>query len=345
MDRSGAPSIIDVARLAGVSTATAGRALGGYGKVRPATRTRVLDAATRLGYRSNGLARSMITGSTGLIGVVVTDVSNPYFAAALGGITAATRAAGFEVLLADTGRDVDTEARAVRVMSEKRADGVIVAAADPSRGDHLLGLGQAGVPIVLLDRFVAGLTGVGNVMIDHAGAMRCAVRHLLSLGHRRIGIVTEARTDDGHAPLPSRIRLDSYLQTMAEAGIDVDAGWIATAAYDRQDAYRATTTVLDGPHPPTALVCTDSVLASGSFRAAQDLGIPVPQRLSLIGFDDDTWTTLVRPELTVVSQPSRELGERSARYLIARITGDDSADGDVRLPATLIERASTAPPE
>ncbi|MBC3193711.1 LacI family DNA-binding transcriptional regulator [Pseudonocardia sp. C8] len=345
MSRSGVPSLIDVARRAGVSTATAGRALGGYGQVREDTRTRVQNAAAELGYRSNGLARSMITGSTRLIGVIVTDVANPFFASALRGITDTTQAAGFDVLLSSTGSDLDAEVRAARVMSEKRADGTIVAAADPAHAAHLARLDSAGVPLVLLDRQITGLPGVGTVMVDHAHAMQDAVQHLLALGHRDIGIVTEATADrPDHAPLPSRIRFDAYLAEMAAAGIEVPREWVATAAYDRAAAYAATMTLLTGTHRPTALVCTDSVLASGAFRAVQDRGIAVPRDLSIIGFDDDTWTTLVRPELTVVAQPSYELGEYSARHLIGRITDDGEQARDIRLRATLAHRASTAPP-
>jgi LacI family transcriptional regulator len=347
VSRSAPPSLIDVARRAGVSTATAGRALGGYGQVREQTRVRVEAAATELGYRSNGLARSMITGTTRLIGVIVTDVSNPFFASALRGITDATQAAGFDVLLANTGSDVEAESRAAQVMSEKRADGAIVAAADPGRSAHLARLHDTGVPLVLLDRRVADLPDVDSVMIDHARAMRAAVQHLLALGHRDIGIVTEAGpTREPSAPLPSRLRFEAYLSEMAEAGIEVVPEWVATATYDRDAAHHAATAVLKRRRRPTALICTDSVLASGTFRAAQDAGVSVPDELSLIGFDDDTWTTLVRPELTVVAQPSYELGQQSAHRLLSRISDEtpavDAPGEEFRLEATVVARGSTA---
>ena len=385
-----APSLIDVARLAGVSTATAGRALGGYGSVRDGTRERVAAAAAELGYRSNDLARSMITGSTRLIGVVVPDVTNPFFASALRGIADAAQSNGFDVLLANSDRDVVAEARAVHVMASKRVDGVVVAAADPQRGGHLVELVDRGTPVVLLDRVARGLEGVSSVMIDHEGAMHAAVEHLLGLGHRRIGILTQASragvvvagpgsepregaggagaagstlaSGDGAstgggpggeasaigpaAALPSQLRLLAYLDALRDADIEAQPSWMASAPYDRDAACAAARALLERSDRPSALVCTDSVLAAGAYQAAQELGLRVPDEVSLLGFDDDAWTTLVRPQLSVVQQPSYELGVASARRLLGLVTGGggDAPGTSLRLPAVVVPRASTGAP-
>jgi LacI family transcriptional regulator len=352
--RAASPSLIDVARAAGVSTATAGRALGGYGQVRAGTRERVLAAAAELGYRTNGLARSMITGSTQTIGVVVTDVANPFFATALRGVTDVVQPAGFEVLLANTGGAVEAERRAITVMSEKRVDGVIVAAAQPSQGAHLKHAIDLGVPIVLLDRQVAGVADADSVTIDNEQAAADAVAHLLELGHRRIGVVTEA--GDRLAGLrgagnrrkglfPSAVRLRGYLRAIGAAGLAIDEGLIGSARYDRDSAYDATVRLLAREDPPTAILCTDNVLASGAFRAAQDRGLRMPDQLSLVGFDDEPWTTLVRPELTIVEQPTYDLGTRAGRRLLDRITGArDGRTVHVQLQAKLLVRGSTGAP-
>jgi LacI family transcriptional regulator len=352
--RAASPSLIDVARAAGVSTATAGRALGGYGQVRAGTRERVLAAATELGYRTNGLARSMITGSTQTIGVVVTDVANPFFATALRGITDVVQPADFEVLLANTASGLAAEQRAITVMSEKRVDGVIVAAAQPSQGAHLKHAIDLGVPIVLLDRQVAGVADADSVTIDNEHAASEAVTHLLELGHRRIGVVTEA--GDRLATLrgagnrrkglfPSAVRLRGYLHALRDAGIEIDETLIGSARYNRDSAYDATMRLLDTADPPTAVLCTDNVLASGAFRAGQDRGLRMPEQLSLIGFDDEPWTTLVRPELTIMEQPTYELGTQAGRQLLDRITGGrERRAHHVQLRAKLLVRGSTGPP-
>ncbi|MDQ0376009.1 LacI family DNA-binding transcriptional regulator [Amycolatopsis thermophila] len=346
-------SLIDVARAAGVSTATAGRALGGYGQVSERTRERVLAAAAELGYRPNSLARSMVTGSTHTIGVVVTDVANPFFATALRGITDVTSPAGFEVLLANTGGQLASEQRAVTVMSEKRVDGMIVAAARPGEGAHLRHAMDAGVPVVLIDRQVSGVPDADSITVDNDHAAAEAVAHLVELGHRRIGVITEAgdqlaRVRSGtrrRGLFPSAVRLRGYVSALRSAGLDVDETLVASARYDRESAYDAMTRLLGLAHPPTAVLCTDNVLASGAYRAVQDRGLRMPAEVSLIGFDDEPWTTLVRPGLTIVEQPTYELGARAGRQLLDRIAATEGPrrPQHIQLRAKLVARGSTVP--
>lgn len=351
--RGTAPSLVDVARAAGVSTATAGRALGGYGPVSEAARSKVAAAAEALGYTTNSLARSMITGHTHIIGVVVPDVANPFFATALRGISDVVNPAGFEVQLANTGRDPASEKRALHVMSQQRVDGAIVAPAHPDRGAHIQQLVRTGLPVVLLDRQARGVTNGDSVAIENELAAQQAVEHLLDLGHQRIAIVTEA---DGTATpgmpqtrrktlLPSAQRLLGYLAALEAAGLPSHAAWVATATYDRTSAHAATTKLLKLEEPPTAVLCTDNVLASGALRAIQDEGLRIPDDISLIGFDDEPWTTLVRPELTVVEQPTYHLGVEAGQQLLARMesTAPSTKPRHIRLQAHLIIRDSTGP--
>src|SRR4051812_15382326 len=164
--RRNGPTIPDVAREAGVSPATAARALGAYGSVRPETRARVSAAAERLGYRPNELARSMITGKTNTIGAVVADIENPFFARTTRGITDAARAAGFEVILVNTDEDVNSERSALKVLLDKQVDGVVVAPASSQETGHLREAQECGAEIVLIDRRVAGLQA-DAVLIDN----------------------------------------------------------------------------------------------------------------------------------------------------------------------------------
>ncbi|MFI2652593.1 LacI family DNA-binding transcriptional regulator [Micromonospora fulviviridis] len=355
------PSLIEVAAEAGVSTATAGRALGGYGQVSQATAERVRAAAARLGYRPNGLARSLINGSTQAIAVVVTDVGNPFFAQALRGVVDKVRTAGYEVLLFNTDSNLDAERNAVRVLSEKRVDGAIIATGSPADTEHLDSLRDARLPFVLLDRPVPDRPDVDSVMIANAASARTAVRHLISQGHRRIAVLTEAgrelqyvvdRLGDCRTMRPSAARLAGYVLAMRSARLEPDPALVVHAPYQREIAARAMKKLLDADPSVTAVFATDNVLSIGAYQAIQASGRRFPEEISMVGFDDQEWTTIVRPQLTVVRQPSYELGARAAGLLLRRIANgpawdrgtDDRLDPEhVELPAKLIRRSSTAP--
>nr|WP_180217692.1 LacI family DNA-binding transcriptional regulator [Streptomyces albus] len=327
--RGGPPSIVEVARAAGVSTATAGRVLGGYGQASAASRTKVEEAAQRLGYRPNGLARSLIHGSTETVGVIVTDIGNSFFASAVRAVTDVVRAAGYEILLANTDSDPAAEQRALTVMWEKRVDGLVIAPQGPGTAERLRTMAEAGLPTVLLDRPLAALPQVDQVTINNTACARSAVAHLTRLGHRRIAVVSEAARDldrlrdapvrDGDDERPSAARLVGYLAALRRAGIDPDPALVVHSPYDRDAAERAVRRLLRRNPDVTALFCTDNVLSSGAVAALQDSGRVCPDEISLVGFDDQDWTTLVRPRLTVVRQPRRELGAAAGRKLLERM--------------------------
>lgn len=207
-------TIPDVAREAGVSRSTASRALADYGSVSPETRERVQAAATRLGYRPNQLARSMITGRTHTLGVVVADIQNPFFAGVTRGITDTARAAGYQVLLANTDEDHAQERSAVKMLRDKHVDGVIIAPASPSSTAHLAALREDRCPLVLLDREVPSLS-TDTVTVDNRGAAEDAVRRLLEAGHRRIGMVTLGGSGE-HWPGPEGAEPPAQVSTGVE---------------------------------------------------------------------------------------------------------------------------------
>jgi LacI family transcriptional regulator len=343
------PTILDVARAAGVSTATAGRALGGYGPVSDHARSRVLAAAEQLGYRANSLARSMITGTTSTLGVVIGDIENPFFAGATRGIIDVARGEGFEVVVANTDEDVSTERAAVKVFLEKRVDGLILAPASIHEHDHLAAIEATGTQLVLLDRELPGLE-VDAVAIDNHGAANDAVRRLIEAGHTRIAMVTGANpaqaVEDGAivATATSADRIEGYRTALTAAGIDPDPRYLRVGSYHREGAREQTRRLLALRPRPTAIFVTDSVLALGVLEEVQVRGLAVPAQVSVVGFDDADWTAVVRPRLSVVAQPINELGALAARRLIARIRGDASAPRRYRLPTSFIARDSIARP-
>ena len=351
----GIATVDDVAREAGVSTATAARALGGYGSVKESTRERVVAAAEELGYRANSLARSMITGSTRTLGVVMSDIENPFFRRSLRGIADTARAQGFEVLLANTDEELEKEETAVRVMTERRVDGLVVCPTDGGDRAHLADIIAAGIPVVLLDRNVAGLRA-DTVGIDNRKAARAATEHLLAHGHRDIAIVTggtpemlermlraDMRGVERASATTVGSRAAGFRDAMRTAGVPIRPELISSGGYRREDAEAETTRLLALPDRPTAILAFDAMQALGAFHAISRAGVRCPEEVSLLGFDDAEWADVVSPPLTVVSQPTYEIGVAACRLLLTRIAGGGGSAAHRRLPTELIERGSVGP--
>ncbi|WP_166376045.1 LacI family DNA-binding transcriptional regulator [Aeromicrobium phragmitis] len=348
-------TVIDVAREAGVSKSSAARVLSGRGSASPATQRRVTEAAQRLGYRPNALARAMVSGSSHTIAAVIPDVANAFFSATLRGLTDAARSAGFEVIVSNTDNDADVEARSLELLAEKRADGFVVAPVFQDAPEAITRLVEDGTPVVLLDRRMPALADLPLVSVDHVGASRLATEYLIELGHRRIAIVTEAPdrlTDLRELPpdaeisslRPSTQRLLGYVQALDDHGVELDQDLVLESDYDAGSARAAVSAALDAGLGFTALYCTDAIVTLGAYNAVADHQVAVPDDISFIGFDDQEWTTLVRPSITVIDQPRHELGSAAATRLLAQLRDIDPDERDLRLPAHLIPRESTAPP-
>jgi LacI family transcriptional regulator len=318
------------------------------------TRRRVDAAAAHLGYRPNTLARSMITGTTQTIGVVIADIDLSFFARAVRGIADTAKAAGFEVILANSDENPAKERAAVGVLLEKRVDGLIVSPAQSSDATHLQDLVRRGVPLVLLDRG-SGDVASDVVVVDNRRAAQNATAHLLRLGHRRIAIVIEQESaldagalgsaDPGPAgAMTSRLRQLGWAAALRAGGIAVVDGLIWRTSYDREAARDTTAAGLAGPDRPTAILTTDETMSLGALDAIMDAGLRIPEDMSVVAFDDAEWTTVLRPPLTVVAQPVYELGAAAARRLVARIAGDERPPEIEVLDTTFILRGSTAPP-
>jgi LacI family transcriptional regulator len=353
---SSRPTLGDVAAAAGVARATAARALGGYGTVRESTRTQVWAAARDLGYLPNRVARSMVTGRTNTLGFVSADLGNPFFAGTMRGILDVSRAAGYEVVIADSQEEPELERRIVQVLHEHRVDGLLVAPTQYQEGKHLMALLDEATPVVLLDRSVRGVPA-DSVLVDNVRAAREGVEGLIELGHRRIGLVTtdlppdrpverleEVALDPTHASTPEA-RSVGWLAALRNAGLEVDPALIGIASeYTREHARQAAAGLLaDGPGRPTALLAVDNIYTLGAFEAIQASGLDFPGQVSMLGFDDVEWTTIVRPRLSVIAQPAYDIGATAARRLLARLSGEQTAPQVLFLKTTLIERDSTAP--
>lgn len=343
-------TVAHVAREARVAKATAARALGGYGAVSDAVRSRVLAAADALGYRPNELARSMNTGRSHTIGVVVGDIENPYFGMVTRGISDAAKTRGYDVILVNTDEQLDAEVDAVRVLLDKRVDGLIVAPCMSWSTGHLAEATASGRPLVLLDRRVDGIE-VDVVQADMVPATLECTRHLIGAGHERIAYISTADEPAGGyrfgAPLqasPVADRLEGMARAFDEAGLARRDEYIRLGARNGPDIRRATCELLEGPEPVTAIIASDSVVGVSVLTAVRELGLRVPDDVSFVMFDDLPWTTLVDPPITVVSQPTFEIGTAAATLLLEHLDGHGGPARMQSFPAHLVRRRSVGPP-
>lgn len=329
-----AVTIRDVGQLAGVSQATAARVLGGYGPSSAAVRAKVEAAAEQLGYVPNSIARALASGQTHAVGLVIGDIENPFFAAAARGMSDVLEEHGHTVLLANSDENLDRERTAVEALRARQVDALVVVPSSADAFPHLR-TAAAAAPLVLLDRAVRGL-GVDSVTVDNRGGARTAVEHLLEHGHRRIGLISDDPTISSSAE-----RIAGYRDAFIGAGLAApDDHLISLGGATRDDGYRATRRLLDSPDRPTALFPANNFMTLGAMLALADLGLRVPDDISLVGFDDLEWTTLVDPPLTVVAQPATDLGAFAAERVLMRIAGGGGRPRRFKLETRLIVRGS-----
>jgi DNA-binding LacI/PurR family transcriptional regulator len=316
---------VDVARRAGVSQSTVSLVLSGKGRGRISARTEeaVRAAAAELGYRPNVAARTLRTGVARTVGLVVPDITNPFFGPVLRGAQAAAMRAGYTVMLVDIGRDRRWEAQSIEALLAGPSDGLLLFGMDlpPGASQHAIAIeGGAGeLPVVRLD-IESG--------VDQAAA------HLLGLGHRRIGHLASAFD----APT-FRLRADGLRGRLAEAGLELAAVTHSDFAFEA--AREAAGPLLDAGI--TAAFCDDDLLAGGLYLAARERGVRIPQDVSVVGFDDLAFAIVLDPPLTTVAANAEELGA-TAFQALARLLAGESPPAEQRLPVRLTVRGSTAPP-
>ncbi|WP_324643661.1 LacI family DNA-binding transcriptional regulator [Pseudarthrobacter sp. LT1] len=340
-------TVADVAKAAQVSKAQAARALGNYGAVSDDVRERVLAAAEALSYRPNELARSMNTGKSHTIGVVVGDIENPHFGLATRGITDTAKKAGYNVILVNTDEDREAEVDAVRVLLDKRVDGLIVAPASSVDTGHLQEVHRSGRPMVFIDR-TAGDMPVETMAVDMARISREATRYLLDAGHRRIAFISTLRTDAPYTPgmtlESSQIadRIEGMREAFLESGLAFPEDLVRLNAGDEDSIRSITREVLRGPDRATAVVASDGLIALSVVEAVQELGLSIPADVSFLMYDDFAWTRLTTPPLTVIAQPVYNMGVAAAKALIRQMEGLPPA-APAQFTATLVRRGSVGP--
>ncbi len=327
----------DVAREAGVSVSTVSRVLNGQPFVRAEVRDRVLLASRSLDYRPNVAARSMRTGTTGAVGLVVSDISNPLFSAIAKAADFTLSPRGYALMIANSANDPDHEAELIAAFRQRRLDGLIIATANegaPGLSDRVASF-QASV---LLDREVPGAR-TDAVLSDHGAGLREAIRHLVGLGHRRIALI--AGTPDQRG---SRVRIQTYDEELSRLQIARDPALCRSDEMTVEDGYRAVGEVLALADPPTAIIAGNNQLFAGLFAAIRDLGVRIPVDLSVVACEETELTVLHNPPLDVVRRDMEELGRSAAELLLERLEAPRRRPRQVVLPTTFEARGSSAAP-
>lgn len=327
----------DVARLAGVSMMTVSRVINGSGYTSPESRERVNRAIAELGYMPNVLARQLRSSRTKTLALVLTDIANPFFTTIARGVEDAARAQGYAVMFCNTDESVDEELEYVRVLIQRRVDGVLLVPATDSSGSLEL-LHRHGLPVVVLDRRLRS-GDVDEVRADSEGGAYLAVRHLLDLGHRQIAVLAGPE-----AVSTSADRVSGYRRALLEAGVDPRTQEIHFGEYTEASGFEMTGRLLAAPSRPTAIFAGNNFIAFGSIQAIRESGLEIPDDMSIVVFDDlpQGW---VLPFLTVISQPAYEIGKLAAEMMLERLGSEvPIAPRTVVLPSSLIVRRSSAPP-
>jgi len=330
----------DVAKMAGVSVGMASRVLGEYGSYSETTRQRVTEAATALNYRPNRLARSLRVGSTKAIGMVVSNIRSHAWTSVIQSVEASASKLGYQVILAATSGDPATERASLRALHERSVDGII-ASPTAENFDVIEDIIGDGVPLVLIGRY-AGRLAAPCISIDGRGAAREATRHLLEWGHERIAIIT-----GDLARIAGSERYQGYAEALEEAGIEVDEDLVRDAKFLHEQAYRGTLEMLELASPPTAILACNEVMAGGVLHALRDADIRIPEQMSVIGFDNPTWTRFYRPGITTVHTPHVALSTLVLNTLMARMLdpkAQAAALGERLVPTEMVVRQSTGPP-
>jgi LacI family transcriptional regulator len=335
------PSLADLARMAGVSTSTASRALTRPEMVSKAVAKRVRQLADEVGYSANPFARSLRRQESRTLGLLVPDNTDPFFAEVARGIEAACFRAGYTLVLCNSDRSLEKEAAQARVLAEKRVDGVLLFSTSDESAGTIEWLQRNGVAVVLVERPSPG-PAVDCVVSDNRGGVRAAVEHLVAHGHRRIAcLVVDLRA--GHYAE----RAAAYRASVAALRLDADPELVRAGLVTYADGLRAARELLALPNPPTALLCTADTLAIGALRGAVVAGKRVPEDVAIVGFGNTEVTAFTNPPLTSVGQQHLEVGALALRTLLRQLqhrgTESDTPPQTYLVPTQLMVRESTSP--
>ncbi len=326
------PTSHDVAKQAGVSVATVSRVLNGSAHVTESARRNVLRVVKELNYQPNRVAQRLRAGRSHVIGLIISDIQNPFFTSVVRGIEDVAYQHSYSLVLCNSDEDIQKEQLYIDVLSSERVAGVIIM---PTGIDCCAPLRM---PVVMMDRVVTGLA-TDTVDVDNVAGAYAATQHLIQLGHTRIGLVG--------APPNISVGIErqrGYVNALGDHGIRTGDALIRTGNFKENGGYQATHALLDLEPRPTALFVANNLMTLGALNAIHERGLKIPDDISIVSFDDMPWAHLLQPPLTAIVQPTYELGQRAAELLLGRLKDRTKPVAHEQLPTRLIVRGSTSVP-
>lgn len=323
----------EVAREAGVSTTTVSHVINGTRHVNEQTTRRIHAAIERTGYVPHSIARALAGARTQSIGLAISGISNPYFMDVIAAIESEAARYGHTLLLGDTHDEPEKELQMVRELVLRRVDGLLLAPSAGAESKALRYLANQAIPVVLVDRFLP--VEIDQVGTENEQATTSLVRHLIEVGHRRIGLIAGL---EGLSTTEERIR--GHRIALEQAGLPIDQALIAHGASQHEPARIEAHRLLDLDDPPTGLVVGNNRMTIGVLHALRERSLRVPEDIALVGFDDFEWSDLFAPRLTVIKQPTTAIGTKAVELLLARLENPDRETENVHLEPTFVHRDS-----
>ncbi len=326
-------TIKDVSLEAGVSTATVSRVLAGFDEVSEETRQRVLEAAQVLHYQPNRNARNLRMNTASKIGVIISDIQNPFFGSVVRGIEKVTIKDDYTLILGNSDEDPRREKKLIAMLLEEGVAGIILVPTNENPQAYAA-LSGSGTPFVVIDRRLP-IAELDMVLVDGAAGAEMAVDHLVSLGHRLIGYVGGMK----HLSVMHE-REQGYLAALRKHNLPFVQEYLRQGNNRQDGGNTAVCELISLPQPPSAILIANNMMTLGGLQAIHEDGLEIPGQISLIGFDDMDWAASLRPALTCVAQPAYQMGESAARLLLERILKPGSAHKTIVLNTHLVVRES-----
>ena len=326
----------DISELTGFSINTVSRALNDKEEVREDTRVKILAAAHKLGYRPNRLAKGLRSNKTGTIGVVVTDVANPFFSALVKGIARAARDLDYSIILQDSDEDYAGEEEAIQVLLAEQVDGILITPVQ-SQQQTIEHLAESQFPFVLVGRYFQELDTNYVVPDDYQGGF-IATEHLIQQGHKRLAMV--------NGPLhisSARERFQGFSDALEKYGVPLDESLVVNGALTVEEGIDLSRPILKGVTRPSAVVCYSDFVAFGVMQAIREIGLLIPDDIAVVGFDDVRMSSCLQVPLTTIRSPKEELGRQAMQLLVDRLKKNHNAgETDKRkLAVELVSRESS----
>lgn len=327
-------TIKDIAKEAGVSVTTVSRVLNDKPDVNIETKKKIKKIIDKMGYNPNGVARGLVLNKTNTIGLIVPDISNPFFPEVARGVEHTAKRQGYSVILCDTDNNRDEERQAINLLRNKRVDGIVIFLSLSDK-ELLKELEQGVLPVVQIADNISSYK-ISSVSIDNIKSAVTATEHLIQLGHKKIGHITgDLKTSS------AKNRLLGFKRAILSADLRYNEKWVLEGDYSRESGFKQMLKILSLDDKPTSIFTSNDLMALGAYEAILDNGLNIPEDISVIGHDNINISKLIRPGLTTIHQPKYSTGELAAQILINEIKGKTNKKEAKILDTRLVIRNST----